>query len=471
MASTPFFMRKITMCGLLAVFVPCAAHPAISELSSDAIVARSKPAVFKIVTSLEASFSYSAGAVEFIHVKSDAERREIDEGLGNCTPAYTVAELELVRSQRGPLNCADRSDFFWSHVIKYPSAYLESERTNFLLAGGGWFPQTASYTGRFASGTGFAISSDGILLTAAHVVSAPSGIEAMQVFANGTDVLDQLLRHLEESGHVGAPGPELIDAVVSMLLKRIYLKVKNMRVSQIEVFSAPNLDQSLGIQHGSLGESGVAARYLPAKILAIGVPDTIEDIAVLSVPALKGAVVTLPLGDSREYHNPVHAMGFPGTSKYLKIAEDPVNVIVHNGEVQDVRIGNENWLRLTAAIFHGDSGGPVVDATGNVIGINEAGLDVGQPFGTSENVAIPINASKKYIKEARVSLDPGPITEHWIAGQDAFQSQLYYRARWEFSQIIHLGNPFILQAYRESERLAGTSEDKSSWLDKVRYHK
>src|SRR5215469_13062499 len=39
-------------------------------------------------------------------------------------------------------------------------------------------------------------------------------------------------------------------------------------------------------------------------------------------------------------------MGFPGTSQYLSIAEDPINVIVHNGEVQDVRIGNDNWLRL-----------------------------------------------------------------------------------------------------------------------------
>ena len=113
---------------------------------------------------------------------------------------------------------------------------------------------------------------------------------------------------------------------------------------------------------------------MTAKVLKIF--DNGVDLAVLRLeaPTTLRQPLKLLSADSVDVTENVYALGFPG------IADDTTGMV--NSTVEDVTItsgtiskesfveGDVSYLQIDAAISPGNSGGPLVDANGNVVGIN-----------------------------------------------------------------------------------------------------
>jgi 2-alkenal reductase len=123
--------------------------------------------------------------------------------------------------------------------------------------------------------------------------------------------------------------------------------------------------------------------------------DGYDDVALLRVDPKAHALQPVPLGDSSRVRagDPVAAMGSPFGN------EDSIAV----GVVSAIRRSIDSLIsiyrvvdaiQIDAPITHGNSGGPLFDARGRVIGINaQIRSDSGQAEGVG--FAIPINAAKR----------------------------------------------------------------------------
>ena len=123
--------------------------------------------------------------------------------------------------------------------------------------------------------------------------------------------------------------------------------------------------------------------------------DGYDDVALLKVDPAAHRLVPVPLGDSSRVRagDPVAAMGSPFGN------EDSISVGVVSAIRRSISSLTSSYkvvdaIQTDAPITHGNSGGPLFDARGRVIGIN---AQIRSDSGGAEGVgfAVPINAAKR----------------------------------------------------------------------------
>jgi len=146
----------------------------------------------------------------------------------------------------------------------------------------------------------------------------------------------------------------------------------------------------------------------PAQLVG---QDTITDVAVLKVDAPK-PLATVPMGDSRRLRagDWVVAIGNPFGLQHT-VTAGIVSAFRDNQEIQGRRY--TRMIQTDAAINHGNSGGPLVNTNGEVIGINTAIVAPGGfPYGfTGVGFAIPIDEVQYIVKDL---IDHGNVTRAWL---------------------------------------------------------
>ena len=178
------------------------------------------------------------------------------------------------------------------------------------------------------------------------------------------------------------------------------------------------------------------------KVEEVTTFDMEYDLVVLKV---SGEGIPLPLGDSDLVQNgePVVAVGYPG-GKYK----------VTTGNVHGIQI-SDKLLGTTAEIAQGNSGGPLLNSKGEVIGINTQSGDY--------SFAIPSNILKVLLTR---SVSPEPLTQwqkrdHIRAyadsgkGEDRLNAGNYAKAIINFDNAIS-HNPKYIRAY--------------NWRGRAKYH-
>lgn len=135
---------------------------------------------------------------------------------------------------------------------------------------------------------------------------------------------------------------------------------------------------------------------LPARIVGW---DAYDDVGVLQVDPGAHSLAPVPLGDSSRVAvgEPVAAMGSPfGNQDSLAVGV--VSAIGRSIEALTSRYLVTDAIQTDAPITHGNSGGPLFDARGRVIGIS---AQIRTQSGQAEGVgfAIPINAAKRSMRQ------------------------------------------------------------------------
>lgn len=147
--------------------------------------------------------------------------------------------------------------------------------------------------------------------------------------------------------------------------------------------------------------------------------DPLSDIAVLKLRMtdLKNPNRKLPVakwGDSDKVNvgDVVYAMGSPGglSQSITKGIISNTNLITPRSNTQDLKLEGENvgelvsWFAHDAVIFGGNSGGPLVDEQGDVVGINEITL-------ANLGGAIPSNLARH---SAQQIIEHGEVPRSWF---------------------------------------------------------
>jgi serine protease Do len=132
-------------------------------------------------------------------------------------------------------------------------------------------------------------------------------------------------------------------------------------------------------------------RELTARVLA---HDPRRDLALLAVKA--SGLAPLPLGDSQQLApgTLVYAVGHPwGVANAVT-----AGIVIGGGaDMPEMARGQREWLMVSLVLRPGNSGGPLVDAAGRLLGVNT--IMTGPVVGG----AIPVHVVRAFLLEATLS--------------------------------------------------------------------
>jgi len=156
--------------------------------------------------------------------------------------------------------------------------------------------------------------------------------------------------------------------------------------------------------------------------------DAYSDVAVLTVPTAPAEVTPLNFGNQSSIGQQVVAIGNPlGLTESLS-----VGYISQVNRLLDIEPIIVPVLQLDLTVAPGSSGGPLLDMSGNVVGITNAGTDVGFNF------AVPVNIVKRAVSSiieegeykhpfvgiSIVALTPEVVNSLNIINVDSYQTGL-----------------------------------------------
>lgn len=147
------------------------------------------------------------------------------------------------------------------------------------------------------------------------------------------------------------------------------------------------------------GERG--QRVLPARVVRA---DKERDLALLRIePASAPAPLKLGGMASLVETAPVTVLGFPFGSFLAERPDEFPNVTVTTGRITALRKsrGELQHIQLDASVNPGNSGGPVINQQGEVVGVVRAILP-----GTDLNFAVPVNRLREFLSRPEITVTP-----------------------------------------------------------------
>src|SRR5437899_10281509 len=265
------------------------------------------------------------------------------------------------------------------------------------------------------TGTGWFISPSGWMITNAHLVSPASQTPAW--------VADQQARRAVREA-CGELSPQALAAAVARA------KVK--------------VDPSISV----ILSNGIR---LPATVSKYSPPVAGEsmsgrDLALLKLEAVDMPTLSLADSSNAQIGDRIHILGFPGVvlSHELLNASAKVEASVTNGAISGFKqdIANQPVLQVDAPAAWGNSGGPAVGSTGEVLGVlTFVSLEAGNQGTIVQgfNFVIPSAAVREFVKGTDVRLDEvSRFNTAWHAGLEAFFEGSYGRAEKHFAEANRL---------------------------------
>ncbi|MFI5401646.1 MAG: serine protease [Planctomycetota bacterium] len=408
---------------LVPVLLLARALPAEPKVPLELQVVAAQPAVFMITAYGDYELTYPEGVIVDV------------EKLGNDVAAARAAGAV-------PEGRSD-AEHAWVLLAAAPDAYLATR--------GGTLSK--SMVDRpYKSGTAFAVSREGILLTNAHVLTDPDPAQ----IPNTSAVLEMFQQSVQPvllglAEKLGGPPAEaqavdLATAVIDWWGRHCRATGKFRQARMVLKFDRP--DRKFALGSASRFFSPPTEITAPLEVLAMGERAPGKDVAVLRArlqshdrERLKAAgasddeiddlveagsrdkLICLPLGDSSDVlpGARVQALGFPSDAFSAAWMTEAAGYRVSAregqiGQTKPVR-GGYDMFEMSAGISKGDSGGPVIDAHGRVIAINVGGGD-----NNATTLAVPINVAREFLVKAGVKPDVGKLTERWTEGLAAFGS-------------------------------------------------
>jgi S1-C subfamily serine protease len=138
--------------------------------------------------------------------------------------------------------------------------------------------------------------------------------------------------------------------------------------------------------------------------------DLFSDVAVIRVHDTTDPIAPVPLGDSAAARvgQPVAAIGSP----FLEAGSLSVGVVsaINRSLSSGTGFAIPGAIQTDAAINHGNSGGPLFDAAGQVIGIN-AQIQTTSGGGEGVGFAVPIDLAKRSLEQLVAT---GKVAYGWI---------------------------------------------------------
>jgi len=309
-------------------------EPAPRPLTASRVETASRPAIVLVQSNYHVSITVPAFVVTDATEKSIEKQLlpRIDSGEITTTAAYRQAANQL--------------------VLANPDAYYSVGA-----------PMPDSFD-MISTGSGFFVTEDGYLVTAAHVVSA-----------DPVDIRAQVIKETKDTRYAG----EMRD-----IIKRDWadVSISDAQVTTLVDFTLRWVERYLAVAKVDvkyyLGSGSVEAgdrlvgTGARASVVSIDPTSTGRDIAIMKAEVSGVHALQLAAGQPK-LGQVTHAIGYPRQG-YLQEAV-PSNQVVPGAMTSGLVLRDKQqktgWTAWgTDAVFtHGDSGGPVLDAQGRVLGI------------------------------------------------------------------------------------------------------
>lgn len=417
--------------GGLAAGIYATREPAPKPLTAERIEKASEPAIVLVQS------NYSIDASLPFMVISDAKYNEVINKVQSMI--YSGQVTSLPQAYRAAINL----------VVSNPAEY---------------YGRGTVSKGAFdflSTGSGFFATEDGYLVTASHVVSADKA-----------DLRTRALATYNEPDAVATDRSNLANDLIAELgFEGDGVSLTAAQQNTIEAFwqrwvakylSLDKIDVKYYLGSGNV-EAGdrLTSNGVRASVVSIDPTSTGHDVAILKAD-LTG-VPTLPLGTGTPRIGDVtYAVGYPrqGYLDESVPANQVIPATMSTGKISLMDTRSTGWTAYgtTATLTHGDSGGPVLDAKGHVMGlvsysrVDDTGKQVygGGFFVPSQYILADLEKAFVTVKN-----DPTNLTNsyyHALAEGDIQR----YRVELPILQSIEARSPF--DAYVKDDIIATQSE-------------
>ncbi|MHB1275565.1 MAG: trypsin-like peptidase domain-containing protein [Candidatus Humimicrobiaceae bacterium] len=195
----------------------------------------------------------------------------------------------------------------------------------------------------------------------------------------------------------------------------------------------------------------IGSSFLRAEIIGKSTADQ-RDIAILRITPTTGRMLSsLILGDSStmEVQGPVTIIGYPWSSDIGQ--NNTLNPTVTNGTMSgSVLVNGVEMIQVQGNARPGNSGGPVLDSSGSVIGLLSAGTD-------STNVYVRPSNDIKGLLGAENKL--GKVDEEWKTGLIMFRLSHFSEALKHFDSALNLSGGHLLAQEYKAKAQANMGQD------------
>lgn len=210
---------------------------------------------------------------------------------------------------------------------------------------------------------------------------------------------------------------------------------------------------------------------LDGEVKSYGAPiNEGKDVAVLKIEGKN--LPTLPLGNSDNIQNQdnIWVIGYPAAADSDLLSPDSSLVSSMNaGQISATSKKTEQGspvIQINAAATHGNSGGPVINEKGQIIGLlTFRGDTVNGQEVQGFNFAVPVNTVKEFVNQAGVRNTKSETDKLYQEGLELYWGGYYKHAleKFEAVQRIYPNHSEIKQYIANSEKKMDSS--KTLWSD------
>ena len=299
----------------------------------------------------------------------------------------------------------------------------------------GWLGKLRLETQEFdlqsvSSGSGFFLTSDGYIATNAHVVEAiHEGKESAE-----RQFKIRLVNKVFETQKWRAD---------QQLAQRVYAAIVTLNVEPVSFVVLSNGDQ---ISY-DIKEYGAPINEGSGK-----------DCAIIKISTRNAP--TLSLGDSQkvQVQDRVVVVGYPGAADIRGVLDTKsgLEATVTEGTVSAVKAtsAGDQVIQMSAAIGHGNSGGPAVNLNGEVVGLVTFG---GKDEVQGMNFLVSSTTLAEYVRKAGATNGTSDINLAWRTAVDQYYEGHYTAAIEQLQEVeglfpAHVEARKLLQRAREDKR-------------------
>lgn len=295
-------------------------------------------------------------------------------------------------------------------------------------------------TGAGGSGSGFIIHPDGLILTSGHVVAPTQNDDALdrELLRNGA--ISALLKHFPVDDLRKLHRSDALGRYIATLAENGRLE-KRVVTNEIELSNGEKLPFTIDHFSPDLAQRGT-------------------DLALLRVNHKNLPVLTLGDSDSTRVGESIWSIGYPAVASstddviggWLSRDSD-LEPTFNPGIITAIKrnIANTPVFQSNVAIYRGNSGGPVVNRAGEVVGISTWGRSDAE----SIKFLVPINVARGFLNEAHVPVNvEGEFDHHYRASLDAAQDGKWTLASAELASANNLfpNSPDLIRFRHDTDR-------------------